>query len=315
MEPARRAGVPELRMALFGRALGRSATQIVAFLVNAAKGTPIASFIGAPELLSALTDITSFSSGRATTYTLLLVFYTVVVMIVVWLCGRLRLWLEASPGAGMTPLMERLSSDFLPRFLAGMAVNFEIAVIAIAVGLALGLLLASARLGGGVVGGASVSIISLMRAAPTFVVMFFLLNAVPRDATLFGVPFALSGVMTVALSLVPYSAAYIADAGVEALRQWRAGSTLGALLFLPNVTRAFFVLVMSSSAGAAIGVTEGITVILRQAEQLPALGDRLVLFAIGIVLFGIPLQAGFAVMSFIQRRLGRHAEVSDEASA
>jgi len=79
---------------LFARALGRSATQIVAFLINAAKGTPIASFIGAPELLSALTDITSFSSGRATTYTLLLVFYTVVVIGVVWLCGKLRLYLE-----------------------------------------------------------------------------------------------------------------------------------------------------------------------------------------------------------------------------
>ena len=78
----------------FGRALGRSSTQIVAFLINAAKGTPIASFIGAPELLSALTDITSFSSGRATTYTLLLIFYTVVVMVVVWLCGKLRGYLE-----------------------------------------------------------------------------------------------------------------------------------------------------------------------------------------------------------------------------
>lgn len=80
---------------LFAHALGRSATQIVAFLVNAAKGTPIASFIGAPELLSALTDITSFSSGRVTTYSLLLVFYTVVVMIVVWLCGKLRVHLES----------------------------------------------------------------------------------------------------------------------------------------------------------------------------------------------------------------------------
>ncbi|WP_395713920.1 transporter substrate-binding domain-containing protein [Reyranella sp.] len=80
---------------LFAHALGRSATQIVAFLVNAAKGTPIASFIGAPELLSALTDITSFSSGRVTTYSLLLVFYTVVVMIVVWLCGKLRVYLES----------------------------------------------------------------------------------------------------------------------------------------------------------------------------------------------------------------------------
>jgi polar amino acid transport system substrate-binding protein len=79
---------------LFGRALARSASQIVSFLVNAAKGTPTASFIGAPELLTALTDITSFSTGRITTYWLLLIFYTVVVMIVVWLCGRLQSWLE-----------------------------------------------------------------------------------------------------------------------------------------------------------------------------------------------------------------------------
>lgn len=84
--------IPETQ--LFGRAVSRSATQIVSFLINAAKGTPVAAFIGAPELLSALTDITSFASGRATTYTMLLVFYVLVVMVVVWLCGRLRVVLE-----------------------------------------------------------------------------------------------------------------------------------------------------------------------------------------------------------------------------
>lgn len=205
----------------------------------------------------------------------------------------------------MRSLVESLSADFLPRFLAGMAVNFEIAVISIVIGLAFGALLAFGRLVGGVLGGASATIIALMRAAPTFVVMFFLLNAIPRDAKLFGMPFALSGVMTVALSLVPYSAAYIADAAVDALRHLRGGTTRGALLFLPNVTRAFFVLVMSSSAGAAIGVTEGITVILRQAEKLPTLDERLVLFAIGIVMFGIPLQLAFVLISVIQKRLSR----------
>ena len=76
------------------QALSRSATQIVAFLINAAKGTPIASFVGAPELLNALTDITSFSDGRATTYTLLLVFYTTVVIAVVGLCRRFQNVLE-----------------------------------------------------------------------------------------------------------------------------------------------------------------------------------------------------------------------------
>lgn len=214
----------------------------------------------------------------------------------------------------MSELIELLSGDFLPKFLAGMVVNFQIAAIALAIGLALGLLLAAGRLSGGVATVVTVSIISLMRAAPTFVVMFFLLNALPRNATLFGAPFALSGVMTVALSLVPYSAAYVADAALDGIRHLRTGATHGALLFFPNLTRAFLVLVMSSSVGAAIGVTEGISVILRQAEQLPSFDDRLVLFGIGIVLFGIPLQAGFVVMSLFQRHFGR-STVEEEASA
>lgn len=205
----------------------------------------------------------------------------------------------------MSVHVERLATDFVPLLLTGMTVNFEIAAIALAIGLALGLLLGAARLSGGVVGGAAMSIIGLMRAAPTFVVMFFLLNAIPREATILGVPAAVSGVMAVALSLVPYAAAYVADSGVDAMQQLRRGSQLAALLLLPNVTRAFFVLVMSSSAGAAIGVNEGIAVILRQAEQMPALSDRLVLFAIGIVCFGIPLQLGFALIRALQRRLGR----------
>ena len=86
------ASIPTLE--LLGRAVSRSAPQLVSFLINAAKGTPIASFIGAPELLSALTDITSFASGRASTYSLLLIFYVAVVIVVVWLCGKLRDALE-----------------------------------------------------------------------------------------------------------------------------------------------------------------------------------------------------------------------------
>lgn len=203
----------------------------------------------------------------------------------------------------MSFLPDQIAPDFLPRLLAGMAVNFEIALIAIVVGLILGLILAFLRLGRGVLGLPAATVIGLMRAAPTFVVMFFLLNAIPRDAALFGVKLNLTGMMAVAISLVPYSAAYVADNAAGALAQWRAGSHLGALLFLPNLTRAFFVLVMSSGAGAAIGVTEGIAVILRQAEQLPGLEDKLLLFAFGIALFGIPLQAAFHLIRALQGRL------------
>ena len=195
--------------------------------------------------------------------------------------------------------------DYVPALLAGMVTNFQISIIALLLGLVIGFPFAALRFYGGRLSIAfSATVISLMRAAPTFVVMFFLLNVV-RDVSVFGVKLAMSGVMTVAVSLVPYSAAYIADAGLEAMRQWQRGSHLGALLFLPNVTRAFFVIVMSSGAAAAIGVPEGISVILREAAVLPTLADRLIVFAIGIVLFGVPLQIGLALMRWLQRELGR----------
>lgn len=79
---------------LYAAALRRSLTQLLSFLVNAVKGTPIASFTGAPELLSALTDITSFAAGRTTTYTLVLVFYIAVVVGVVRACERVRARVE-----------------------------------------------------------------------------------------------------------------------------------------------------------------------------------------------------------------------------
>jgi ABC-type amino acid transport substrate-binding protein/ABC-type amino acid transport system permease subunit len=72
---------------LFRRALWRARSQIQAFLVNATKGTPVASFIGAPELLNALTDINAFSSTHLTTYVFMLAFYLVAVFTVVLLCG------------------------------------------------------------------------------------------------------------------------------------------------------------------------------------------------------------------------------------
>jgi hypothetical protein len=208
----------------------------------------------------------------------------------------------------MSAFLDGLTANFIPALLAGMTVNFEIAGIALGLGLALGSLLALAHLQGGIAGVTARTIVGLMRAAPTFVVMFFLLNALSQGARF-------SGVMIVSLSLVPYAAAYVSDSGIDALRQLRAGSRLGCFLFLPNIARAFFVLVMSSSAGAAIGVSEGIAVILRQAEKTPSLAQVLILFAIGVACFGIPLQAGFALVRLIQRRLGRAALRDDEAAS
>src|SRR6516162_9101899 len=48
----------------------------------------------APIGFPPLTDITSFSAGRATTYTLLLLFYSTVVIVEVCLCRRFQRFLE-----------------------------------------------------------------------------------------------------------------------------------------------------------------------------------------------------------------------------
>jgi ABC-type arginine/histidine transport system permease subunit len=205
----------------------------------------------------------------------------------------------------MTVLVALVDRGYLADLLAGMAVNFQIAAIALGLGLALGLPLGLMQLGGRLQRALVAPSIGLMRVAPTFVVMFFLLNVIPRDASLFGLSLALSAPMIVALSLVPYAAAYAADNGREAFRQLRGGSADSALLFLPNIARAFFVLVMSSSTGAAIGVSEGVAVVLREAERWSSLGEKLVVFGIGVLAFGVVFQIGLALMRVLGRRLAR----------
>lgn len=196
----------------------------------------------------------------------------------------------------MTVLLDLIRSGYPADLAVAMVVNFRIAGLALAMGLLLGLPLAVALSGGRRMRHAVAPVLAVMRAAPTFVVMFYLLNVVPHDFTLAGIALAPSGPMIVALSLVPYAAAYAADNGGDALQSLRRGSLDRALLFLPNIVRAFFVLVMSSSTGAAIGVTEGVAVVLREADRWPALGDKLIVFAIGVLAFGLVFQTGFALV-------------------
>ena len=80
-------------------AVRHAGTQVLAFMVNAAKGCSIASVIGVPELLDSLTDIASFSSERVTTFTVLLLFYSAVVGLVVWAGEALRRRLDAPEAA------------------------------------------------------------------------------------------------------------------------------------------------------------------------------------------------------------------------
>lgn len=200
----------------------------------------------------------------------------------------------------MNALQSGPLEHFWAPFLDGLVVNFEIALLTLVIGGVLGAVCAWLLDRGQLVGVPVNLVVGGMRAAPTFVIMFFLLNALPSDA-------AVSALLIVVIALVPYEAAYVCDALQDWRRQLASGNRAGNLLLLPNIARSFFVLVMSSSVGAAIGVHEGIAVILQTADKLPTLSDKSLVFAVGIVCFGAPLQLGFAALRAAQTRLVRVA--------
>ena len=68
----------------------RAAAPLTGFLINASKGSAAASMIGTPELVSATTDISSFSSERLSLYVVLLLLYLAVVLLVIGLCNIAR---------------------------------------------------------------------------------------------------------------------------------------------------------------------------------------------------------------------------------
>jgi len=87
----------------------------------------------------------------------------------------------------MNALIGSLPPDFVWQVLGGIAVNLRIAVLALVGGFLLGIPLALAQVRQGLLGRLAGALVALMRASPTFVVMFFLLNIIPSEISFFSV--------------------------------------------------------------------------------------------------------------------------------
>jgi ABC-type amino acid transport system permease subunit len=194
-------------------------------------------------------------------------------------------------------------SAFFPRFFAGLMVNFEMAMWSIAGGLALAIPLAMLRLYGGFVGKLCDGLVAIFRAAPTFVLVFFLVNVIPNQFSVMGISVFMTPWLAVVLALVVYGASYLSDTGIEPLRQLKAGSLVAALLYLMTAVRAFFVMVLSSCFGAAVGVVESATVTLRALESLPSVNERLLLIALVIACFTVCFQAIYFGINSVRQKL------------
>jgi His/Glu/Gln/Arg/opine family amino acid ABC transporter permease subunit len=201
--------------------------------------------------------------------------------------------------------MRELLPRFLPDFLSGLAVNFEIAICAMLGGLLLGGLLAFARFRNGLAATPAAWLVALLRTLPTFVVMFFLVNVVPATFSIGPRQFAMTPWLAVVLSLTLYATAYVSDHAVEAMRQLRSGSPVAAMLFLTGLVRAFFVMVLSSGFGAAVGVVEATTITLRAIETLPKVSDRLLLIGLVIVIFTVCFQLIYHAINHLRGKLNQ----------
>lgn len=177
---------------------------------------------------------------------------------------------------------------FAPVFFRALGTNLSVAAHALAVGLPIGLLLGVLCLPPATTGAASATrrlgasaaglMVALLRAAPAFVVMYVLLHAAPAR-------WGVSPEGAVALALAAYAAAYVADTFQPAAQDWRAGASAGVQLFLTGLVRCFFVMVLSSGFGAAVGVTEATAVTLKALEHLPGAADRLGLMGCVVLVF------------------------------
>lgn len=193
---------------------------------------------------------------------------------------------------------------FAPEFVQALGVNLSVAAHAMTVGLPMGVLLGmihlpspapSRRWMRQAAAGLAGAVTALLRAAPAFVVMYVLLHATPLR-------WGIGPESAVALALAFYAAAYVADTLQPAVLDWRLGGTAGAQLFLTGLVRCFFVMVLSSGFGAAVGVVEATAVTLRALEQLPTTADRLGLMG-GVVLVFIAMRQTVTLAVSALRRL------------
>jgi TRAP-type uncharacterized transport system substrate-binding protein/ABC-type amino acid transport system permease subunit len=202
-------------------------------------------------------------------------------------------------------------SDFAPDFLMGLIGNFGAALGSLLLGGLAGGGLAVLRFRGGWAGRAAASATGLLRASPTFVIMFFLLNVIPAEVQVFGTGIPFPPMLILILALSVYSSAYVSDNLLDTLRHWEGGSPAAALLFIPNMFRAFVVLTMASSTGAAIGVREAVTTTIRYADRMQDTGSRVALVLAVILFFATLMQFGriatAKLTGFVQEIAGNQA--------
>ena len=202
-------------------------------------------------------------------------------------------------------------------FLAGGFVwNILISLVAMAIGTALGAVLARLRLSRRrSFVHASLVATELTRNVPTFVFLFYLAFLVPAEFEIAGRIHAFPAWLKAALALSVAVIGFVSDNLFVAWRHWRNHEHVAALLFVPSWTMYLVIIVMASSTASVIGVSE---IVSRCNVVIAAVGgDETMLwvyaYAIGyFLLFCFPVNWAMGrVKNHLRARVGTRAKCQD----
>jgi len=186
--------------------------------------------------------------------------------------------------------------DFVLNFLTYFLTNVKIGVISLVLGLVIGVPLALLlHKKNKWLTPAVNTLLFFCRGFPVYILMFALLNSLSADSFFKSFPDETVRLIAIVLALAAFALAAICDLTLVMLTQLAKGQMAEAFLIVPNVFRVFTAVLISSSVGAAIGVSEAVSYTIRVYERFPDRLDRFLL-VLGVTIF-------FAMFQTICKRI------------
>lgn len=199
----------------------------------------------------------------------------------------------------------QLANMMLP-VMAASYLNWLMAAQIMVVGYLLGSALAMARYAAKPFNTAMAPVFTVLRAAPSFVVMFFLLAVGDREQGIFNTGFRVNGIAAVVISCSVYSVMFVSDTMLANFRRNESANLIrNTITAFPSLLRCFFICFLSTAAGAAVGVPEALGTALRMANAMASSADRLALLGGVVVFFAISMQLCMALCRMLEARFLR----------
>lgn len=175
---------------------------------------------------------------------------------------------------------------FLNKFLMGFLVNLKITALCCLVGGIAAVPVAAARLGTNRFFKAIANaFLTLCRAAPVFVVLFFLLGQFTTENETLELWFGDTRVGIAVLAIAPFVVHHFAGHFEDFTFQYWLRDYHGAFVMFPNIARSIIVIFSASCLGAAIGVSEAMSALFIHADSQDSGFLRLCVLAFGALFF------------------------------